>query len=63
MSNMSLWEKEKKPFMSEDKYIVKYKNHDKKDKRFYKAFSNGNAEQRSKIPSDLIQRLKDLIVE
>jgi site-specific DNA-cytosine methylase len=62
-SNMPLWEKEKKPFMSEDKYIVKYKNHDKKDKRFYKAFSNGNTEQRSKIPSDLIQRLKYLIVE
>jgi site-specific DNA-cytosine methylase len=59
-SNMPLW-KEQKPIMSEDKYIVKYKTHDKRPKRFYKSFSSSNAEERSKIPSDLINRLRLLV--
>lgn len=60
-SNLKLWENENKPIMSEDKYEIKYHNHDKINRRFYKAFKNGNAESRSKIPPDLINRLRELI--
>ena len=57
---MPLW-KEQKPIMSEDKFIVKYKTHDKRPKKFYKSFSSSNAEERSKLPSDLINRLRLLV--
>jgi hypothetical protein len=60
-SNLKLWDNEIPPVMSEDKYIVKFHNGNNANKRFYHAFSNGNAEARSKIPPDLIQRLYNLI--
>ena len=48
--------------MSEDKYYYKTRHRDgKKNSRIYKAFSNSNAEMRSKIPSELISRLKTLV--
>ena len=59
-SNTTLWENEKMPFMSKDKYEVKFHNHDQKNKRYYKAYAKGNAETRSKIPPDLIERLRQL---
>jgi hypothetical protein len=58
-SNLLLWKNETIPIMSEDTYTIRY--HNGKLKRFYKAFSNKNAEERSKIPPDLITRLLLLI--
>lgn len=60
-SNLPLWENEKQPIMSEDTYVTRYHSFDKKQKRIYKAYDNGTAESKSKIPPDLIQRLKLLI--
>lgn len=59
-SNLSLWDNEAKPIMNEDKYVLKYHNYDKRMKKQYK-FYNQNAEERSKIPPDLIRRLYNLI--
>lgn len=59
-SNTPLW-KETVPLMDESKYTLKFKKHDNRNKRFYTAFSSSNARERSKIPPDLIQRLKQLI--
>jgi hypothetical protein len=59
-SNLPLWDNEPKPIMNEDKYTLKYHNYDKRMKKHYK-FSNMNAEERSKIPPDLIRRLYNLI--
>jgi len=59
-SNMPLWN-EVKPEMSADKYELKYHTFNGNNKRYYKAFGGGNAEERSKIPSDLINRLMLLV--
>jgi site-specific DNA-cytosine methylase len=59
-SNMPLWV-ENKPEMSVDKYELKYHDFKGKNKRYYKAFGGGNAEERSKIPPDLINRLRLLV--
>jgi hypothetical protein len=59
-SNLPLWENEKMPIMPKDSYVMKYHNYDKREKRYYKAFQT-NAKERSKIPPDLIERLKGLI--
>ena len=59
-SNLPLWENEKMPIMPEDTYMMKYHNYNKKEKRMYKAYQT-NAKERSKIPPDLIERLKGLI--
>ena len=57
-SNKKLWT-EAKPIMSEDKYYYKMRVRDNKpNSRMYKAFASSNAEIRSKIPSDLIERLR-----
>lgn len=60
-SNLPLWENEKKPDMSPDTYKLRYHQFNKKPKRFYKTFWSENAEDRSKIPPNLINRLKLLI--
>lgn len=59
-SNLKLWDNEIVPIMSEDKYIVKFHKGNNANKKMYKAFTHGNAETRSKIPPDLIQRLYNL---
>jgi hypothetical protein len=60
-SNLPLWANEVKPVMPENSYTLKYHNYNQRLKRYYKAFGNGNAEERSKIPPDLINRLRRLI--
>jgi hypothetical protein len=60
-SNLPLWENEKKPIMPENSYTTKYHNYNGKMKKYYIAYINQNAEGRSKIPPDLIERLRLLI--
>ncbi len=60
-SNLPLWQDENIPTFSEDKYIVRLNNHTGKMKRYYNSFSFKTAEERSKIPNDLIERLRLLI--
>lgn len=60
-SNLQLWENETSPIMPESSYTTKYHNFNGRNKRYYRAFGNGNAEERSKIPPDLINRLRLLI--
>jgi len=62
-SNLPLWKDEKMPVMSPDTYIIKLENFTGKNRRYYKSYTKGNAEVRSKIPPDLISRLKLLITE
>lgn len=59
-SNLPLWI-ETKPVLSADKYYIKHHNYNGRDKKYYIAFWNKNAEERSKIPPDLINRLRLLI--
>jgi site-specific DNA-cytosine methylase len=58
-SNLPLWDDEIIPEMDTKTYVIKLK--DGKPKRYYKAFRFKSAEERSKIPSELIERLKGLI--
>jgi len=58
-SNLEIW-KEAPPVMSEDKYVYKHHTYLNRPKRVY-SFSRMNAEQRSKIPPDLIKKLYTLI--
>ena len=60
-SNLPLWNNELPPVMPDDSYTLKYHNYNGRNKRVYKTYSNGNAEERSKIPPDLINRLRLLI--
>jgi hypothetical protein len=60
-SNLKLWTKETLPVLSPDKYVVRHKKSDNRNKKYYTSFSKGNSETRSKIPPDLINRLKNLI--
>ena len=60
-SNLPLWANEVSPVMPTDSYTLKYHNFNGRKKRYYKQFGNGNAEERSKIPPDLINRLRLLI--
>jgi hypothetical protein len=60
-SNLTLWNNETIPEMPADSYILKFHKFKGRPKRFYKTFSNGKAEERSKIPPDLINRLRLLI--
>jgi hypothetical protein len=60
-SNLPLWEKEKIPVMPESSYFIKQYPCNKRPKRYYKSYTMGNAEQRSKIPPDLANRLLRLI--
>ena len=60
-SNLPLWENEKPPVMPANSYTLKYHNFNGRDKRHYNTFSNKNAEQRSKIPEQLINKLRLLI--
>lgn len=57
-SNLQLWENETSPTMPESSYTLKYHNFNGRPKRYYKTFQNGDAETRSKIPPDLINRLR-----
>ena len=59
-SNLPLWKNETMPEMPEDSYDLKYHTYNKRNKKYYKAFKR-NAEERSKIPTDLINRLRLLI--
>lgn len=61
-SNLPLWENEKMPVMNEDSYIIKFSNYRNRPVRYYKDYNRKkNTEERSKIPPDLIERLKGLI--
>ena len=60
-SNLTLWENEKPPVMPEDSYILRYHNFDGNYKRYYNTYRYGNKEERSKIPQQLINRLRLLI--
>jgi len=60
-SNLPLWANETVPEMPTDSYTIKYHNSRGKNIRYYKAFNNANAEKRSKIPPELIERLHALI--
>jgi site-specific DNA-cytosine methylase len=55
-SNKEMWN-EKLPIMDESTYEIRL--HNKKNKKFYHSFKR-NAEERSKIPPDLINRLYNL---
>lgn len=60
-SNLKLWNNESKPIFSDDAFEMRYHPHDKRMKRYYKKFRTANARDRSKIPPDLIARLKALM--
>jgi site-specific DNA-cytosine methylase len=60
-SNLKLWNNEHMPIFTEDAYVLRLHPHDKRMKRYYKKFNSANARDRSKIPPDLIARLKALI--
>ena len=60
-SNLKLWENEKQPIMDPSKYVVKFHKKNNANKKFYKTFTSGNTEERSRIPPDLITRLMGLI--
>jgi site-specific DNA-cytosine methylase len=60
-SNHTLWENEPKPVMHPDSYIVRHHPYNNRDKKYYKSFWKGTDEDRSKIPPDLITRLRLLI--
>jgi len=60
-SNLPLWENEKPPVMTEDKYRIIYQQKLNRYRRYYYAYGDVKAEQRSKIPPDLINRLRLLI--
>ena len=60
-SNLPLWDNEKMPVMAPETYMMKYHNKNGALKKYYYAFSDKNAEQRSKIPPLLINRLRLLI--
>ena len=60
-SNLQLWENETKPEMPTDSYSIKYHTFNGRNRRYYKSYGNAKAEQRSKIPPDLINRLRLLI--
>lgn len=60
-SNLKLWENETLPILSTDKYVIRFKKSDGRNKKYYTAFSKGNSETRSMIPPDLINRLRMLI--
>ena len=59
-SNLPLWH-EVVPELSEDKYDIIIRKYDGIKKKIYKTYKKGNAEVRSKIPPDLINRLMKLI--
>lgn len=54
-SNKPMWN-EKLPIMDESTYTVRFHKTNKADKKFYHSFKR-SAEERSKIPPDLINRL------
>jgi hypothetical protein len=60
-SNLPLWDNEKMPVMPPETYMMKFHNGNGAMKKYYYAFSDKNAEQRSKIPPLLINRLRLLI--
>jgi hypothetical protein len=60
-SNLALWENEKMPVIPEDKYEMKYHSKNGRLKRYYYDYYDNNAEERSKIPADLINKLMGLI--
>jgi site-specific DNA-cytosine methylase len=60
-SNLPLWENEKQPEMSKDKYCIIFHKGDNCNRRYYYAYGDVKAEERSKIPPDLINRLRLLI--
>ena len=59
-SNLPLWESETIPIMPESSYTMKYHTYNQRPKRYYKSFLR-NSEHRSKIPPDLVNRLRRLI--
>jgi hypothetical protein len=60
-SNLDLWDHELPPEMDNSTYVVRKRSSDGKIKRYYKAFMRRSSEERSKIPSLLIDRLRLLI--
>jgi len=61
-SNLPLWANEKLPEMPADSYVLRYHTFDGRYRKFYKKYCNfETAETRSKIPPDLINRLRLLI--
>jgi len=59
-SNLILWN-EQAPEMPEDSYTLHYHGTNQSLKRYYIAYKFKNGEERSKIPPDLVQRLRLLI--
>jgi len=59
-SNLILWD-EVAPEMPEESYTLHYHGTNQRLKRYYIAYKFKNGEERSKIPPDLIQRLRLLI--
>jgi site-specific DNA-cytosine methylase len=60
-SNLPLWANEIIPIMPESSYIIRERKSKGITDKYYKAYGDGKAEERSKIPSDLINRLLLLI--
>jgi len=60
-SNHKLWDNETMPEFSADQYVLKFHRGNNAMKRFYNTFYKANAKDRSKIPPDLIKRLKEFI--
>lgn len=59
-ASVPLWERENCPVMSEDTYTTYIRKYDGRIQRSYKTY-NTKAENRSKIPSDLVQRLLNIV--
>ena len=60
-SNLLLWENETIPEMPESSYY--YHTKDGKTKKYYNAYKFGKTKERSKIPPDLVDRLRRLVPE
>tara|TARA_R110000787_G_scaffold4862_3_gene18459 strand:+ start:967 stop:1644 length:678 start_codon:yes stop_codon:yes gene_type:complete len=60
-SNLPLWEKETIPTMPESSYTIEDYPSRKGVCRRYTSYVKGNAEDRSKIPPDLVKRLRQRI--
>lgn len=60
-SNLPLWDDEHVPEMPSNTYTFKHHHYNGKNKKYFIAYWKGNPETRSKIPPDLIKRLKMLI--
>jgi hypothetical protein len=60
-SNIELWEDETKPEMDENTYTIVFHKANNSYRRNYKQYWGKNAKERSIIPSQLIERIYELI--